>query len=392
MSDLLPANNVRPGSGGLPGRSSLPYWCDDGQSKPPKISLYPAFNSSTGNPYTGAVFKSVCLDDSHPFYIPGLEGVTNDSCGAVRQVLKCSHDDYTILQYYQCHSYSCPLCYASAAHQAAQRIEDRVLGIGSVLRLNGVKTRYPNHIIISPPADAFQPGCDIRVWRRRVYDIARSIGVVGAAAVFHPYRIRDEIKIKLRPLNEGDDSGGFWSLIHKNVLGLNSWTEYVEWSPHFHLIGFMPNIKIKSNDLEIDTGFVYKTVKYKDSKNPGKMYSIPNIKAVVNYLLTHHAYVSGSTGYTYFGVLSYNRASVVDKLRHVESVLCPHCESTLEVWRNVDVSDDGSLDYSHAHNCGDAECIREWSVFKIKGMDVVGSIFGLYKPEDNNKPEENYDF
>ena len=392
VSAVLPADSVLRGPGGLPGRSSAPYWnCDDDSDvKSSQVGLYPAFNSSTGNPYTGAVFKSCSLDGLHPYYIPGLGDVTSELCGSVRHLHRCPECLEVRLHYYQCHNYSCPTCYGSAAHQAAERIEDRVSGIGCVLRLNGVKTRYPNHIIISPPVNTFQPGDDIRVWRKRVYDVARSIGVIGAAVVFHPYRIYDEIKEQLRSFNGGDDSGGLWSLIHKNVLGLESWREYVEWSPHFHLIGFMPNIKIKSDVLESETGFVYKVVKYQNSNDSGRMYSVPNIKAVVNYLLTHHAYIDGSVGYTYFGVLSYNKAAVVAKERHIESIRCPVCDCVLEKWVGFGVNDDGSIDLSGARNCGDAEYVREWSVFKVHGLDVMGSVFGVYNPDVVD--EVSYDF
>lgn len=391
MSSVLPADNVSRGPGGLPGMSPAPYWVEDDPDKiDAQRTLYPALHSSRGNDWTCAVFKDSSLGVNHPYHFPGLGGVTNTSCGTVKHLHKCPVDDYIQLHYYSCHNYSCPDCFGSAAHQAAERIEDRVLGIGSVLRLNNIKTRYPNHVIISPPVGAFNPSDDLSSWRSKIYKIASDIGMIGGAVVFHPYRIHKDILEQLKPLNKKGDSGGFWRLIHKNALGFDSWRDYVYWSPHFHIIGFMPEIKIKSDDLFDATGYVYKVVTYKTGKLKAgvELYKpqIPNVKAVANYLLTHHANIKGSTGYTYFGWLSYNKAQIIDKEKQIESILCPKCGYILEKWINFDINKDGTIDFSRACNHGDAEYVRVWSVFKVKGLKIPGSIFGVYDPDVKGYP------
>lgn len=380
--------SVLRGDGALPGLAQAPYWLEEPPSESPQQTLdpvlYPALHSSTVHPYTGAVFLDADRTDKHPYHIPGLGSVTNTSCGTVKHLHKCPVDDYVSLHYYSCHNYSCPDCYGSAAHQAAQRIEDRVLGIGAVLRLNEVKTRYPNHVIISPPDNTFKPSDDLSVWRGTIYKIARNIGMIGGTVVFHPYRIEKGILELLKPLNKKGGSGGFWRLIHENALKLGSWRDYVYWSPHFHIIGFMPEIKLKSDELYQATGYVYKVVKYKTGKSKGgvELYKpqIPSVKAVANYLLTHHAYIKGSTGYAYFGILSYNKAKVIGEELEIESARCPKCDTVLEKWIGFDINPDGTIDFSHAFNQGEAEYKRIWSVFKIKGYPVPGSIFGVYDP------------
>lgn len=385
MSSVLPADSVPRGPGGLPGMSPFCLVESDDLIKiDPQRTLYPALHSSRGNRWSGAVFRDNSIGKNHPYLFPGLGAVTNTSCGTVKHLHKCPIDDYVHLHYYSCHNYLCPDCFGSAAHQAAERIEDRVLGIGSVLRLKGndIKTRYPNHIIISPPVGAFQPSDNLSAWRGKIYKIASDIGIIGGALVFHPYRINKDILEQLRPLNKKGDSGGFWRLIHDNALGFHSWRDYVYWSPHFHIIGFMPEIKIKSDALFDATGYVYKVVMYKTGKSKAgvELYKpqIPNVKAVANYLLTHHANIKGSTGYTYFGWLSYNKAHVIDTERVIESILCPKCGSVLVKWVGFDVTSSGSIDYSRACDHGDAEYVRTWSVFKVKGLDIPGSIFGIY--------------
>lgn len=381
-------------------KPDLPY-AKNSTTEPDLVVSYPAIHSSTdiedinagdlgytklrGNPYTGAVFYDSSVSKDLPYYFPGLGPVKSDLCGTVKHLHKCPLGDCVKVHYYKCLNYSCPDCYGSAAHQAAERIEDRVLGIGSVLRLNNIKTRYPNHVIISPPVGAFKPSDNLSTWRGKIYKIASDIGMIGGAVVFHPCRINKDILEQLRPLNKKGDSGGFWRLIHENALGFDSWRDYVYWSPHFHIIGFMPEIKIKSDDLFEATGYVYKVVKYKTGKSKAgvELYKpqIPSVAAVAHYLLTHHANIKGSTGYTYFGLLSYNKAQIIDKEEQIESIRCPKCGSILEKWTGFDINEDGTIDFSHACNHGDAECIRRWSVFKVKGLKIPGSIFGVYNPD-----------
>ena len=362
------------------GRVPVPYWKNDDQTTE-QVSLYPAFNSSTGNRYSGSAFKNCDIDLDHPYLIPGLGHVVSDKCGTVRHICACPEDDFVTLHFYRCHNYTCPKCYHSAANQAAERVEDRVLGLGSVFRLNGIKTGYPKHIIISPPYGEFHEGDDISFWRKKIYKIALSFGVMGGSVVFHPYRIKNEIKDELSLFVGNGDSGGYWELIHENVLGLESWRDYVIWSPHFHVVGFMPKIQIKSNKLYEESGFVYKVVKY-DNK-----FKIPNgkIKVIVNYLLTHHAYDENKTGYTYFGILSYNKSSIIAKEKEIESIKCPLCQSNMQKWMDVKILNDGTIDYTYAIFCGNAEYVRKWSVYRVKGLPIEGSIFGKYVEKESDK-------
>ncbi|MDT8402812.1 MAG: hypothetical protein RQ743_14080 [Bacteroidales bacterium] len=356
----------------------------------PKIEaqrcLYPAYNPEGHNPYTGAVFSDVKLTPSHPLAIPGLGHITNGSCGEVRHAHVCPSGDTVTLHTYQCHNYQCPICYPSAAHKSAVKIEDRVQGVGSVLRLNGIKTRYPNHIIISPPVGAFEPSDSVGTWRKKVYKVASDIGIIGGVVVFHPYRIKPDIIKELNPLNKKGDSGGFWRLIHSNVLNFSSWRDYVQWSPHFHILGFLPDVKIKSSDLHLThPGWFYKTVQYNLNTNNSNKYAIPSVAAAATYLLTHHGYVDGRNGYNYFGILSPQKASVVCFEKVIETILCAKCGQVMHKYTNFDINADGTLDLSRAHDHGEAEHVRIWSVYKLKGYPIIGSVFGAFDDSAVNR-------
>jgi len=316
-------------------------------------------DSGKTQPLAGDTLQSCKTSSNGIFYnIPGTGSITNDQCGSVRGAHKCEDPlcGHVELRHYQCHNYECPTCYRSAAHQAGLRIEDRLTGVSSELRRYGVRTGYPVHVILSPPPGSVLSTSDIpRLKRETVYRYCKDIGMIGGVAVFHPYRIVPELKKALREYNKNNDPGKFWDLVHKDILQLGSWKDYVVWSPHFHILGYFPSIKEKSNDFEKRTGWMYKNLKKTDS-----------ICKSVSYLLTHHAYKKGSTGYTYFGHFSYSKVEAVSHRHIVEAVRCEKCGSCMDEWINFDVNPDGSVNFDRAEELGPAQISRKETKFRLK--------------------------
>jgi hypothetical protein len=289
--------------------------------------------------------------------IPGVGAITNDQCGSVRGAHRCSNPEcgHVELKHYQCHNYECPVCYPSAAHQAGLRIEDRLQGVTSELRRYGVNTGRPVHVILSPPPGEFRPTDDMPTIRKnQVYRYCQDIGMIGGVVVFHPYRIIPELKAELRQYNEKDNPDTFWRLVHQDILNLGSWSDYVYWSPHFHVIGYFPKIKEKSNDFQVRTGWIYKNLKATDS-----------ICRTVSYLLTHHAYRPGATGYTYFGHYSYNRAKAVSHESIIELINCERCGSVMHEWVNFAIDSTGLVDFTRAEDLGESHVSRKRTRFKL---------------------------
>jgi hypothetical protein len=286
--------------------------------------------------------------------IPGVGVVTNDSCGCIKYVDRCPVDGYIKKGFYSCHNYECPVCYKSAAHQAGLRVEDRLSGVSKELRRFGVKTGYPVHVIFSPREGVFTPSDGIPEMRRVVYDLARVVGMIGGVVVFHPYRILPGIKAELVSHNLKGDPMKYWDLVRLDVLGLGSWKNYVYWSPHFHVVGYFPEVKMKSDEFQRLHDWSYKNIGVTDS-----------ICATVTYILTHHAHKKGYTGYTYFGHFSYSCAKIVKTLYDEEPVLCPHCCAHLDRWDKFEVLDNGFIDLSRAECLGPAYQKKKVNLYKL---------------------------
>ena len=157
-------------------------------------------------------------------------------------------------------------------------------------------------------------------------------------------------------------------MIHNDVLELGDWKKYVYWSPHFHIVGYFPSIKIKSDLFYRSTGWTYKNIGVTNS-----------IVATVSYLLTHHAYISGGRGYTYFGKFSYTSAKIIKAWTELEPVTCPNCQAVLQRWTGVDIGRNchgyRTYDYSQAKCLGDTYALVEINIYQltkwtIKSLDT----------------------
>ena len=90
-----------------------------------------------------------------------------------------------------------------------------------------------------------------------------------------------------------------------------------------------------------------------------------SICATASYLLTHHAYKKGTTGYTYFGHFSYNRAKVIKTIVEEMPVKCPKCQAHLERWDKFDIRDDQIIDFSCAECIGPAYETKKINFYKL---------------------------
>lgn len=179
-----------------------------------------------------------------------------DNCGEVHATKVCravhregpdGHDITLVTE--RCRDRSCPTGWRGWTRQAADRIEDRLLGGHRAYRDADVHLGRINHVIVSPPpavADRYPETPDgVGQLTRDVYEIARIAGLEGGAAIPHLWRIPDDIKDRLRDAgygrrDEGEDrdraKGGLWQGIHDDALDLDAWDAYAEHSPHGHLL------------------------------------------------------------------------------------------------------------------------------------------------------------
>lgn len=216
---------------------------------------------------------------------PGHD-LPNPFCGvigsrSIRAHVMCpenpKHDTRVI--YDDCHRPGCPVCWGSWANRAADRAADTITGFKDAHNYRW----YPNHIDISPPLDVVpftRPTAECLRWLlEEVNDRLDVLGVVAAAVVPHPYRIRKECKQFVNDNASKERVNRYvWALKQDN------WFELVYFSPHVHAITYGRLIQFK--EFQFLTGWQY--------HNHGRTHTRVDVVKVVRYLLSH-AWVRGNS-------------------------------------------------------------------------------------------------
>lgn len=286
-----------------------------------------------------------------PFDIIGVGETSHTYCGDVKYVVTCPTDPSHHLQVmkHTCFKWTCPTCYRSTINRASKRVEERIKATSKAFQVYKLPSlREPAHFTFSLPESmyhqlAFDEG--LKKAKAQCLTYAQQVGIVGGLVIFHPYRIKDcykaELSHYLKQLPK-EQRKGHWHLVRQDALNLGSWKHYVVYSPHFHLIGFMPKLLEKSDSFHKRTQWVYKNITAKS-----KSKRIETLSGTVFYLLTHAAYIPGKQVVTYFGVSSTNSLSV-ERMKEKELISCEHCKTILTRNIHFDISPLGViLDAGH---------------------------------------------
>jgi len=230
-------------------------------------------------------------------------GKSGDKCNhnAVRQwATKFEGDGAKVAIKYipiTCNRNACPDCYTSGLIEQTFRY---------VTELEAYARHYqerPASLFASPPQEVADTWNTMKMLNNRLhqrsYREAKKMGAFAGLRAFHPWRIRPDIKKRLRALGYKEDGRrGFFKGVRDDVLNLGDWSEYVYWSPHDHLIVFPSYLKEHTS-----TDFVV-----------GKIRMLANLKqllATVRYLLTHDGKIDrkgdASKPTTFFGRFSGNK-------------------------------------------------------------------------------------
>jgi hypothetical protein len=135
-------------------------------------------------------------------------------------------------------------------------------------------------------------------------------------------------------MNEEEKEKKFWQLVREDALHLGGWQEYVDWSPHFHYIGFgrLPEQKTPEQKEEYAKrfgGWVFRWIRHVDTERTfnGQEMEDP-IAELAAYLLSHAGYQPGRKIPSWGGVLGPNqlrKKGVPEQLS--AAVVCPVCGS-----------------------------------------------------------------
>lgn len=259
-----------------------------------------------------------------------------ETCGKVRAKVMCS-EEYNHEYYYKherCNHPDCPSCYSKFAHKLADRVVERVRGYMSV---------YPDdlisHVVFWPEYTAAG-----YLNMTEAFDDARrmlvKMGSVSSVVWYHPYRIRNNVKEKLRRYRRKHrlpDSIGFWQMAHDDVLGLGGLEPYVEYGPHFHALS---------------TGYLMASDEYAKLgmggyKKVRRVLSVSEFERICYYLSTHACWELGHQAVRYYGKISTSKLAKGYPRETIVDVVCKVCGKPLVEYY---CDDDGTLNgIAHDH-------------------------------------------
>ena len=251
--------------------------------------------------------------DQHGHVFGSGNQPSTETCGKVRAKVMCS-EEYNHEYYYKherCNNPDCPTCYSKFAHKLANRV---------VARVTGYTTVYPedkvDHVVLWPHVMT-----GYRNMSEAFADVHRMLARMGAhsaSVLYHPHRIRGDIKAQLRRYRKSagiSDGIGFWEMAHDDVLDLGGLEQYVEYGPHFHAFttGYLMNV--------VD----YAKLGMGGYKKVRRISSVYDLERVSYYLSTHTCWEPGHQAVRYYGKISTSKLAKGYPRERIEDVVCTVC-------------------------------------------------------------------
>jgi hypothetical protein len=253
----------------------------------------------------------------------------------------------------RCERRTCPDCVASWTQQRATAITER-LTAARYAEESGLDRRAV-HAVFSAPAGVVTTLQEVYDGYRTVYRLAESHGVRGGVAIFHGFRVSDDVQEEFR---EADPDMGIWRWVRE--VRPEDWRNLSYWSPHWHVVGLCADFE--ENSPEVDDGWVAQRVR---SVAPLTALSVPepydDTVGLVRYIMSHATFETESSRdcVRWFGELATMKFQADEELS--DGALDVIERITEEVTGEI-VDDDGSTETEEepCPDCGSTSRTRIW--------------------------------
>ena len=256
---------------GFADQPSIIYSFDDGDEiRELSRSGFGELGPSPGDVIKRETTKSDPTDRIPELPLPGAGGVNRDDCGEDIPAFACSECGNPVYVGRTCGSPTCERCWASAVKRKTVRVAGKLEGMRRMLyaRHNGRKDVDFNHVIASLPDFAVDSKDPIkRALKVLKILLEKNWGLEGFCAILHCYRIKKEYR-KDQYEHGGEEGEG--NMTWADVLDSDDPSEYIYFSPHFHL--FFPAVR-KSFDysvteaVEKETGWMFHRITKGEDSN-----------------------------------------------------------------------------------------------------------------------------
>jgi len=232
---------------------------------------------------------SVYADSS--MSVPG-QGEKGPNCQIWKPAEFC--DECADVKYAQnhCGRRSCPYCVGIWTEERAVGITKRLSAKRHTEQM-GVDRRTI-HATVSPPEREITTLQQVYSGFKTAYSIAEEKGIRGGVAIFHGYRVKDEIQREFK--KKAPDGIGIWHWIMDERP--ESWRQLTYWSPHYHIIGLCRDFETG----ECDNGWIAHRIDRDGGRSAFLPYeglrdieSYKEVVGTVRYLMSHATFESGTS-------------------------------------------------------------------------------------------------
>jgi hypothetical protein len=171
---------------------------------------------------------------THPFILPGL-GESGKHCQKCVVYGIGIGGDKVGTRTLKCKRIECKNCYKN---WVLDKVFESTFKIEAYAKVCGDR---PSHIVasIDPKICRYWDNLEsYDTFHKRVYRHIASMGGNAGLRVLHPYRIKPEIKTRLKAAGCGVPGNGYWKGVRENALNLPRFEEYYSLAVHDHNIVF----------------------------------------------------------------------------------------------------------------------------------------------------------
>lgn len=221
--------------------------------------------------------------------IPGTGGIQQPDCGEDIPAFACGDCGNPVYVGRTCGSPRCSRCWESSVKSKVTRYAGKLEGFRRKLYgdYNGRKDIDFNHVVASLPGFIVDSTNPVERGMKVLKSILEENWYIeGFAAVYHPYRIKQEYR---RDQYEHGGESGEGDMAWKDVLESEDPYQYLKKEPHFHLFFAAPR---KSFDytvaeaVEDDTGWLFHRIT-KSKDNNVSISDLDDLVHQLTYSLSH---------------------------------------------------------------------------------------------------------
>jgi hypothetical protein len=228
--------------------------------------------------------------------IPGF-GTAPERCRGFDPVGFCEKG-HTILGRSSCGTRSCPDHWRDWAADATAAVVYRAAAFREAAE--GAEKRL-SHVVVSPPQERRYTEERLYAGRAAAYEAAEAAGVCGGICITHPYRtteVADWLFQEAAERGDLEEGVGKWRFLREHVDGWEELVdEYVEPSPHYHLLAVGEDI----DGSKAPDGWVVERVRSFDRFHRFDTEAYRDMARTAYYTVTHGAVSHDRATVTYFG-------------------------------------------------------------------------------------------